>query len=72
MLESPQHDEQVTTDALSLEYQLEQGCAIGDLDLTDIVNNPVAAGLLWISGYGLQEQSLDFLRTESGPFSDHF
>ena len=52
-------------DALSLEYKLKEGCAIGNLDLSNIVNNPFAAGVLWVFGDSLQEQLTRFVSGES-------
>ena len=57
-------------DALSLEYKLKEGCALGHLDLADITNNPLAAGVLWVFGDSLQEQLVRFVRRECGALTE--
>lgn len=54
----------ITMDALSLEYKLKYGCAIGNLDISNIVNNPVGAGICSISRLSLQEELRHFPRVE--------
>ena len=54
-------------DALSLEYKLVEGCASGDAHLTDFVNNPVAQGIVWISGHGSSEELFDFSQRQRRP-----
>jgi hypothetical protein len=43
------------SDALSLEYKLQYGCATRDLDIADIVNDPVRAGVCSILSLGFEE-----------------
>lgn len=62
----------IINDSLSLEYKLKNGYARGNLNLADVVNNPVRQGIVWISGYSLQEESLDFLGLKIGPFNHNF
>ncbi len=58
-------------DALSLEYKLKEGCAIGDFDVADAVNNPVAQGIVWIFGDRLQEERFDFIGFEPGSLAEN-
>lgn len=47
--------------ALALEYERDYGTAHGDLDVTSLVNNPVASGKCRVFGLGFQEETLDIL-----------
>ena len=60
----------IENDALSLEYKLENRRACGYLDLSDIVNNPVGLGVVWISGYGLEKHLLGLLGSDLRALSD--
>lgn len=42
-------------DALSLEYKLSYGCARGNADFTDFVNDPIRAGVCSILSLGLEK-----------------
>lgn len=48
--------------ALPLEHKLMNGRACGNLDLADVVNNPVGSGEVWVSGYLLPPRSCWFAR----------
>ena len=61
----------IQNDALSLEYKLVNGRASRDFHLADVVNDPAGLGVVWISGYSLQEQLGDFLRADSRALSDN-
>jgi len=43
-------------DALSLEYKRDYGTAIGDLKITDFMNNPNAQGVICVFGPGFAEK----------------
>ncbi len=49
------------SDGLSLEYKLNDGCAIGNLCLSDIVDNPMLLRVCGIAGSGFEEQLFDFV-----------
>ena len=58
-------------DALSLEYKLEEGCAVRDLDISDVVNNPVGAGVCSIFSLRFKEQPSDLPLSEASPSGDN-
>ena len=58
-------------DALSLEYKLKEGCAIGDFDVADAVNNPVGQGIVRIFGGRLQKEGVDFIGLEPGSLAEN-
>ena len=60
----------IAMDALSLEYKLKYGCATGNLNIADVVNDPVRAGVCSVSSLGCQEQLLYFGRMELRPLLD--
>jgi hypothetical protein len=51
-------------DALALEYKRDYGTARGNLDITNLINNPAANGECCVFGLGLQEQGDEFLREQ--------
>lgn len=51
-------------DALSLEYKRVNGSARGNLDVTNLVNNPAANGVTSVLGPSLEEEIADLLRSE--------
>lgn len=57
-------------DALPLEYKLKERCAIGNFDVSDAVNNPIGLGIVGISGYGLQEEFLNFIGVKFRAFNN--
>ena len=57
-------------DGLSLEYKLVEGRARGYARLADFINNPVAQGVVWISGYGLPEEVFDIALFKVRPLAD--
>lgn len=57
-------------DGLALEYQGNYGSARGDLDVSYLVNNPVANGVCRISRRGFDEKSLGLLLGQGSPLSD--
>ena len=61
---------QIVNDGLPLEYKLQDRRPSGNLHLTDVLNNPVGLGIVWISGYSLQEELVDFLELDPRPFVD--
>ncbi len=58
-------------DALSLEYKLKEGCAIGNFNVSDAVNNPFGLGIVWISGYGLQKEIIGFFDLDASTFGEN-
>ncbi len=62
--------ETLVNDCLSLEYKLLNGAARGNLDIADLVNNPLASGIVRIFGYGFEEQLVDLLGGQAGPVCD--
>lgn len=60
--------EEGKNDALSLEYKLVEGCATGDLDLSNVVNKPVVEGEGRILGLGLQEEFPSVVIGDLRPF----
>jgi len=57
-------------DALSLEYKLLHGYARRNLDVSDIVNNPVCLSIGGVPGDGLKKEVLGLLGCEARPVSD--
>ena len=58
-------------DALSLEYKLDDGCATGYLDLSDVVNNAALQRIGGVFSGRLEEQRGDLLLVrEGGPLID--
>lgn len=53
-----------TLDALALEYQGDYGTAHGDLQITDLMNNPTANGVCRVFGLGFQEQPVNLFVRE--------
>ena len=52
-----QPDNQMT--GLALEYQLEYGTAIRDLNVSDLINNPAASGKCRVNSTSFPEHSSD-------------
>lgn len=48
-------------DALPLEYKLLNGRPTGDLQLSNLVHDPLGHGVVWVSCYGFKEKLSDFL-----------
>ena len=57
-------------DALSLEYKRDYGCALGQLELSDLVNYPPLAGEFSRLGLGFPEESLRLVLGDVGALSD--
>ena len=57
-------------DALALEYQRDYGTARGDLDISDIVNNPFVNCVYGIFRLGFTEKALDLPLREIGMLGD--
>ena len=55
-------------DGLPLEYKLKEGCARRAVDISDIVNQPLLKGVVWISGLSLLEELPGLLICNAGPF----
>ena len=55
---------------LSLEYQGNYGTAKGDLDITNLMNNPAASGKCRVFGLGFEEELGDFLLSNGGAVLD--
>ena len=55
---------------LSLEYQGNYGTAKGDLDVTNLINNPTANGKCRVFGLGFEEQLGDVLFANVGTVLD--
>lgn len=53
-------------DALSLEYKLNYGSALGNVKLTDFVNDPVRAGVCSVFSLLFQEESFDLALRDAG------
>jgi hypothetical protein len=58
-------------DALALEYKRDYGTARGDLDITDLVNNPTANCECRVLGLGFQEQPVDLFPCKLRPLLDN-
>ncbi len=58
-------------DALSLEYKRNYGTACGDVNISDIINNPNAFGVISVFGPGFSEKLTDLLFVEIGVLSDN-
>jgi len=48
-------EQSMDLDCLSLEYKLEYGCARGDLDIADVVNNPLCLSVGYVFRPSLKE-----------------
>ncbi len=55
---------------LPFERELIERSARGYLNVSDVMNNPVGLGIVWISGHGLGKPFFDFFGLEPGAFSD--
>ena len=58
-------------DALALEYQGDYGTATGDLDISDIMNNPFAFCISSIFSLSLSKELSDLLGVEIRVLSDN-
>ena len=56
--------------ALAFEYQGYYGTASGDVNISDIVNNPNAFGIVCVFGPGFSEKITDLPLIKVGVFSD--
>ena len=56
--------------ALALEYQADYGTARRDLDVADLVNNPLANGVCRVSGLSFEEKRLNLMGIKMGAFFD--
>ena len=54
-------------DGLSLEYKRDNGTARGNLEVSDLVNNPVAGGKCRVLGLSLPKETLDDLLGQRRP-----
>lgn len=62
---------ELVNDALSLEYKLNEGCALGDLQIADVMNDTALKGIGWILRGRLEEQRGNLLLVrEVGPLFD--
>jgi hypothetical protein len=52
-------------DALPLEYKLNNRHARGNLDIANVINDPVRAGVCGVYGLHLVKQPIDFFRIDS-------
>ena len=59
-----------TSDALSLEYKRDYGCACGELELSDLVNYPPLASEFRRLGLLLPEESLRLVLGNTRALSD--
>lgn len=50
-------------DALALEYKLEYGCATRNLDIPDVVDDPLGQRVSGVLGLSFQKKLLDLVRT---------
>ena len=57
--------------ALALEYQREYGTARGNLDLSDLVNNPSANGVCSVFGLSLSKEFPDRRLFDLGSIGDN-
>jgi hypothetical protein len=62
--------EQMEQNALALEYQGDYGSASGNLDVSDLINNPGFNRKCRVFGLGLQEESLDLIGPKVRAFLD--
>ena len=60
----------MVADALSLEYKRDYGCAKGQLELSDLVNYPPLESELRSLGLRLEEEFIDIVLRNVGPFGD--
>jgi hypothetical protein len=58
--------------ALPLEYQCHYGTASGDLDVSHLINNPVASGKCRVFGLSFEEKLIHVLLTNPGALYDHY
>lgn len=58
--------ETMQNDALSLEYKRNYGTASGNLEVSDLINNPAASGKCSVFGLGLEKEPFDFSRIQFG------
>ena len=58
-------------DALALEYKRDYGTATGNLNITDIVNNPTSNGLCRVLCDGLSEERFDLPSGKVRAIFDH-
>lgn len=58
-------------DALPLEYKLKNRAAHGDLDVTNLINNPAANGKCRIFRLGLKEELFDIGLAKFGALLDN-
>jgi len=56
--------------ALALEYQRVEGTARRDVNIADLVNNPVANGKCRVLGLSFSEEVANRLFTDASAFSD--
>ena len=61
---------QIENDALSLEYKLMNGLAFRNLNIADLMDDPLFKGVLRIPGHGLKEEPFDFFLRQIGSFHD--
>ena len=59
-------------DALSLEYELMYGCARGELDIADVVNDSALLREGGVLGPLFQEQLFDLFRGQTRSLTDDF
>ncbi len=52
-------------DALPLEYKLNNRYARGNLDIANVINDPVRAGVCGIYGLHLEKQPVELFRIDS-------
>lgn len=50
-------------DALALEYKLEYGCATRNLDIPDVVDDPLGQRVSGVLGLSFQKKLLDLVQT---------
>lgn len=56
--------------ALAFEYQADYRPALGNLDISDLMNNPSANGECRVFGLGFKEKSAYGIRLDAGAFGD--
>jgi len=55
-------------DGLPLEYRPEEGCAWRAVDISDLMNQALLKGVVWISGLSLLEELPGLVIGDPGPF----
>ena len=61
----------IQLNALPLEYERDYGTAKRDMNVADLINNPAASGKCSVFGLRLEEELINVLFPNSGPFRNY-